>query len=306
MGTTSDAGDDPTVSVVLPVYDAESYVEEAVESVLGQTYDDFELLVVHRPHAADDRTEELLEPYLRDERVVYRRQVDAGYAEGINQGIEAATGRYVCFQDADDVSLPTRLEKEVAVLDAHPNVHLVFSQAWFLDDDGERDDRWSEVPAGVLPAEEAFYRLYLHGNFVPNPSVMFRNDGARRFNEDLETCADYEHHLHVAHEADLYAIGEPLVEMRRGDAHEHMTTRYEQNLADGRRIIRLIRRRYREAEPRVTRRHYRRAMSNRYLQDANYRLPNPASLRGLGLALAYDPTNERIYDSLSSLVAGVS
>jgi len=99
----------PLVSVILPVYNCEKYVGEAIESVLNQTFKDFELIIID---GSTDRTEEVIKPYLADKRVKYQKQIGKGYAAAYNQGYKVAKGKYICFQDADDISLPTRLEEE--------------------------------------------------------------------------------------------------------------------------------------------------------------------------------------------------
>ena len=100
----------PLVSIILAVYNGERYVAEAVESILNQTFQDFELVIIN--DGSKDGTEEVLRPYLSLDQVVYRHQANAGGAAARNAAIALAHGKYIAIQDHDDISLPTRLEQE--------------------------------------------------------------------------------------------------------------------------------------------------------------------------------------------------
>src|SRR5437867_4347597 len=119
----------PSISVVLPVYNCPHYVGEAIDSILAQSYADFELIVIN--DGSTDETPRVLER-VRDSRVRLYAQENRGLAATLNRGIELARGRYIARQDQDDASLPERLEKQVAFLDAHPNCALVgtWAQIW--------------------------------------------------------------------------------------------------------------------------------------------------------------------------------
>lgn len=113
----------PRVSILMPVFNVAPYLREAMDSILNQTYRDFELIVLN--DCSPDNSEEILDTY-SDERIVrYRGQQNVGLANVLNIGIEMARGEYIARMDSDDVSLPKRLEKQVAYLDNHPTVDLV-------------------------------------------------------------------------------------------------------------------------------------------------------------------------------------
>lgn len=116
----------PKVSVLMPVYRTkEEYLRAAIESILNQTFRDFELLILD--DCPDDSREALVKSY-DDARIVYRRnERNLGITPSRNRLMELARGEYLAVFDHDDVSLPTRLEKEVAYLDAHPDVGVVSS-----------------------------------------------------------------------------------------------------------------------------------------------------------------------------------
>src|SRR5947208_11205951 len=137
----------PLVSVVMPVYNGERFVVEAVRSILAQTFRDFECIVVD--DGSTDRTPELLaieqtgDPRL----VVHRQPSNMGFRMALNTGCALARGEFIARMDADDVSLPTRLERQVAFLRANPRVGAVGSAIQVIDDRGVRS-RIKSYPLG--------------------------------------------------------------------------------------------------------------------------------------------------------------
>src|SRR3712207_6771527 len=101
----------PLVSVILPVYNSEKYIGPAVQCILDQSLGDFELIVID--DASSDRTLEVVQSF-RDERIrIVRKERNTGYTVSLNQGLSLARGKYIARMDADDVSLPERLERQV-------------------------------------------------------------------------------------------------------------------------------------------------------------------------------------------------
>lgn len=123
----------PKVSVVLPVYNVERFVQGTVESVLAQTYDDFELLIID--DGSPDRSVEICR-HFEDPRIRIISQKNRGLAGARNTGIRHAGGEYVAFLDADDLWLPEKLARHVAHLDRVPEVGISFSRSAFIDQDG--------------------------------------------------------------------------------------------------------------------------------------------------------------------------
>lgn len=152
------SSDKVKVTIGIPVYNGEDFLEKAVDSLLSQTYKDFELII--SDNASTDRTEEICRRYVaQDPRVKYVRNTEnLGAAKNYNQLVDMAKGEYFKWAAHDDVCLPTFLEKCVEVLDADPEVVLCFTQAWGID---ENDQVYREydnfVDAGV---EEPWRRFY--------------------------------------------------------------------------------------------------------------------------------------------------
>jgi glycosyltransferase involved in cell wall biosynthesis len=134
----------PAVSVIIPAYNRQGYILETLESVWVQTCPDFEVLVVD--DGSTDGTRELLEPYAQAGRLRYFYQANQGASAARNSGIRLARGRYLAFLDSDDLSLPERLKKQAAYLDAHPEIGLVHAHYVKFDESGadlgRRDPSW--------------------------------------------------------------------------------------------------------------------------------------------------------------------
>ncbi len=135
----------PTVSVIIPCYKQGEYLEEAVQSVLGQTYQDFEIVVVD-DGSTDEETIQILEKYNQPKTTLIRTS-NQGLANARNNGIEACTGKYILPLDADDKIGSTYLEKAIHVLEANESIGIVYCKAEFF---GEATGAW-ELPAYRFP-----------------------------------------------------------------------------------------------------------------------------------------------------------
>ncbi len=114
----------PTVTVVMSVFNGQSFLPEAIESILGQTFSDFEFVIID--DGSTDSTAKILSDYARlDSRVHVFPQKNKGRAESLNRGIQLASGHYIARMDADDVAMPNRLQYQVDFLEHHPDVGLL-------------------------------------------------------------------------------------------------------------------------------------------------------------------------------------
>ena len=113
------------VSVVIPAFNAALYLPEAIESILGQTFRDFEVIVID--DCSTDTTWDVIQEYAnRDSRIcAYRNSVNLGIAGNRNKGVSLAIGKYLVWQDADDISAPERIEKQFHYMESHPRVGIV-------------------------------------------------------------------------------------------------------------------------------------------------------------------------------------
>lgn len=126
----------PMVSVLMPVYNAERYVAEAVESILAQTLVEFEFLIVD--DGSTDRSGAILASYAaREPRIQLTRRPNSGYLAALNEGLAQARGEFVARMDADDIALPERFQRQVAYLRAHPECLALGCALVNIDEDGD-------------------------------------------------------------------------------------------------------------------------------------------------------------------------
>ncbi|MGA2237021.1 MAG: glycosyltransferase [Terriglobales bacterium] len=190
----------PRITVILPVFNGERYLAEAIESILAQTCKDFEFLIVD--DASTDQTSAILARF-GDPRIrVLRNDLNLGVARSLNKALRQATGKYVARQDADDVSLPGRLEKQVHFLEAHPEVALV-STGWALSEEEGTDRR----PAPPPRSEVDLKWTLLFYNPIAHMSVMMKR-------EAVEACGAYPEDTHCSCVED-YALWSQMSERFR-------------------------------------------------------------------------------------------
>jgi glycosyltransferase involved in cell wall biosynthesis len=193
-----------TVSVVMPVRDGERFLVEAVESVLGQTLSDLELIVVD--DGSSDGTPALLRKLASsDRRVRVRSQAPAGLAAALNAGCALAGGPYIARLDADDVALPDRLERQLAFLDAHPDVALLGGGILLIDERGREIDR--------EPGSAALDLMVRNG--LVHPTVVMRAGAFRGLGGyRLDQCEDYDLWLRFDERHGVAALEEPVIRYR--------------------------------------------------------------------------------------------
>lgn len=161
----------PAVSVLMPVYDGERWIEQALASALAQTVTDFELVVVD--DGSTDRSAAIVESVARrDSRVRLVQAPHAGLPQARRVSLAEARGDLVAFLDADDEWLPTRLERQLPHADGST---IVFADAYVADGDALTGRRYSEhvpVPELQFPASGLFPLLLVHGSFLPMVTVL--------------------------------------------------------------------------------------------------------------------------------------
>jgi glycosyltransferase involved in cell wall biosynthesis len=192
-----------TFSVVVPAYNAGRTIGAAIESVLAQTRDDFELVVVD--DGSTDDTAARVEPYLRDQRVKLIAQPNRGQASARNTAIATASGEYVSLLDSDDLWLPQYLDLMGSRLEDHPSAGVAYTDAWVLDDRTRRVARTTVLapwhPPIVPTAPADFLRALLElGNFVFVGATIRRAvlDHVGLFRLGVEGSEDYEMWLRIA------------------------------------------------------------------------------------------------------------
>jgi glycosyltransferase involved in cell wall biosynthesis len=276
----------PKVSVILPTYKGEDYIRESMDSILNQTFEDFELVIVYQE--GSDSTLDIVGAY-EDPRI---RVVTThpGYPHCNNAGLDNAKGEYVAIQDDDDVSVLDRLEKQVRYLDEHPDVVAVTSTSILIDADGNKESivRYKRDDTRISGFEYLYYVDY----FIPHSSFMFRNTEAR-YDETVRKATDMKFELEMFYGKKTYQFPEPLVYTRRG-VHSIML---EMSIDERFDIVKEIKRDIKERYNLPTT-WYIKALSNDRFHRAGELWENGfklKSVRNILIALLINPLNWRVY-----------
>lgn len=219
----------PKVSVLIPAYNYAHYLSEAIDSVLAQTYSDFELIIVD--NCSTDNTEEIVNEYKKnDNRVKFvRNNENIGMYRNYNQALLLATGDYIKFLNADDKFESTLLEKFVAIFDNNPTVSIVTSYRQYF---GAKTEILKPPHIGLIEAKTAILSSLRHGNWIGEPTtVIFRRSNLNLglFDISLLMFADQDMWLRHLRVGNLYVIDEVLSYFR---IHEEQGTVYLNNETD--------------------------------------------------------------------------
>ncbi len=216
----------PLVSVIMPVYNAEKYLREAIESILNQTFTDFEFLIFN--DGSTDSSLEIINSY-KDERIILAyNDKNTGYVQHLNEGIKRAKGKYIARMDADDIALPKRFEKQVAFLEKNP-VYILC---------GSRIRCFGEVEEQVtLPIEDEEIRLkMLYITPFAHPSVMIRKsvlvDNALLYDDSVMPAEDHDLWVRLSQFGKLHNLQENLLLYRTHKQNISNQSRSKEQIAN--------------------------------------------------------------------------
>jgi tetratricopeptide (TPR) repeat protein len=204
----------PIVSVVMSVFNGERFVSEAVDSILNQTFRDFEFIIID--DGSTDGTADILARYQKaDPRVVVHHHPNKGQVPSLNIGCGLARGRYIARIDADDIALPERLERQIDYLEQNPQVALLGSSIRNIDETGRHLSTWP-LPTGDKEIKERLFGF----QDIPfcHVTLVFRREAFRAVNGYRTAFApaeDYDLWLRMAERWQLANLPEPLVKVRR-------------------------------------------------------------------------------------------
>jgi glycosyltransferase involved in cell wall biosynthesis len=204
------------VSVIIPCYNQAHFLAEAIESVLAQTYPQFEIVVVD--DGSTDNTSEIAARYPGARCI---RQDNQGLAEARNTGIRKSNGNYLVFLDADDRLLPDALGAGLTALNSHPDCAFVFGRCRVVGIDGAPLPGWQQPHF-----DEDYYGSLLRGNYIWMPAmVMYRRavfESGKAFSPQMKGTEDYALYLEVTRNCPIYFHGQEVAEYRQH--HAHMTS----------------------------------------------------------------------------------
>jgi glycosyltransferase involved in cell wall biosynthesis len=201
----------PAISVIIPTYNYGRFLSEAVDSVLCQTLGDLEVIIVD--DGSTDNTPDVVRPYLSDNRVRYIRQENRGPSAARNRGIRKAKGEFIALLDADDVWLPSKIEKQLQLIRKSADVGLVYCLAENVDEKGE------ELPHVPMPhMEQATYKDLLYFPLTLPSCVLTRKrifDEVGLFDETLTAVEDTNMWIRILRHYKSAYVNEILVKIRK-------------------------------------------------------------------------------------------
>lgn len=197
----------PRISVIMPVYNASAYLAESIESILNQTFKNFELIILN--DCSTDNSKDIIEHFLsKDNRILFiDKKQNVGPASLRNEGIELAKGEFIALNDSDDISLPTRFEKQLKVFEN--DVNLCVCGSWYtIFGEGLKNKIIKNTE------EDAKLKVdFLDNCHIGNSTVTFRKAliGNNRFNPDYVPAEDYELWARLIKNTKFYNIQESLL-----------------------------------------------------------------------------------------------
>ena len=179
----------PRVSIVMPVYNGEEYLCEAIDSIIAQSFKDWEFIIINE-YGSNEKTSEILYKYTsQDKRIkVIQNDTKLGISASLNIGLKNAKGEYIARMDSDDISLPQRIEKQVAYMDLYPEIAMCGTKVEVFGD--KKFDWYVEINPNQITTDILFYSPCVH------PTVMFRSSVLReyslKYNESYRATEDYD------------------------------------------------------------------------------------------------------------------
>lgn len=204
----------PELSVLMPVYNAEKYLFEAVESILVQTFTNFEFIIIN--DGSTDGSESILQQFQkRDKRIKLISHENKGYTVALNEGLGYAEGRYIARMDADDIALPNRFAKQVTFLEENPNYVVVGSRVLLIDPEGLpicsfiQQTSHEEIDDGHMTG--------CSGALIVHPAAMLRYDSLQKiggYHTEMEPAEDLDLFLRLAEIGKLTNLPDILLKYR--------------------------------------------------------------------------------------------
>lgn len=195
----------PFITVLLPVYNCEKYIIECIDSILCQTYSNYELLIID--DCSIDTTVALIQKYNDDRIKLTIKEKNTGYTESLNWGIENAKGKYIARMDGDDICIPTRFEEQIKILEDNSDVFVCGGWAKIIG-----KDRYKKAPE----TNDQIFRELMYKNPIVHPTVMFRKEVFEnyKYDKNFEPAEDYNLWTRLIFNYNFYNIQKTLIYYR--------------------------------------------------------------------------------------------
>jgi len=208
----------PKISVVLPSYNHQKYLARTIQGILGQTFGDFELLIID--DFSGDKSREIITGFARrDKRISYQfHKNNQGIARSLNEGISLARGQYIAYCSSDDIWEKDRLKTGLEIMERAPEVGLLYSEAIVIDEEGRPTNKKfsSLYPSPTGKYSGNLFDTLLGGNIICGSSILIRRSSVSglSFNTELKYLNDWLYYLEVSERNRLFYVSQPLVKYR--------------------------------------------------------------------------------------------
>lgn len=211
----------PLISVVIPTYNRAAVLLRAVDSVLKQSFKNFELIVVD--DGSTDETKELLATFIDSENFLYFKHQNRGVSCARNFGVERARGELICFLDSDDEWLPHKLEEQIQFLESHPEHQIVYGEElWVRNGKRVNQKNIHKKSGGHIFKECVQQCLIAPSSVMLSKKLFFEMKG---FDESFLVCEDYDLWLKISSLYEIGFIEKPLI-IKHGGHADQLSTKY--------------------------------------------------------------------------------
>jgi glycosyltransferase involved in cell wall biosynthesis len=275
------------VSVLMPCYNVAKYVDTAIESLRGQTYEEIEIIAVD-DGSTDDTAEHLERQAAADSRVHVFHRANGGPSAARNSGIRHVTGEFVCFLDGDDIYLPDKIARQVEFLREHAQVDLVYSDFYW----GDADLAPVELTAPRVPYSDMVEAMAMR-NWLGVHATLFRRtmmDAVGEFDESFRMAEDWDYWIRCARVGAFGYLPGAMTIYRThpGQAHHNLDRMFEA----GKRVLR----KHFKSDPPL----YQRALGAWYARSAKTRWAAEQRVK-TGVCLAFSAFHNKVAVALERL-----
>ncbi|MGL4722386.1 MAG: glycosyltransferase family 2 protein [Desulfovibrionaceae bacterium] len=209
--------DTPLISVIIGSYNHEQYIAQSIESILAQSFTNFELIIID--DASSDKSPSIINSFANNSKITTLLHTDnKGISATYNEGFTIAKGKYIALLSGDDIALPQRLEKQFLYMEEHPTCTSVFSHAMAINDFGKEDSGITNFFKQPSRSREDFIKLFfIQGNILNASSQMMRTSILKKiglYKLSQFQLQDFDQHIRFLINGDIHILQEILVQYR--------------------------------------------------------------------------------------------
>lgn len=217
---------EPLVSIIMSVFNGEQFLRESVNSILNQTYKNYEIIVID--DGSTDNTNQILSSYVNSKLQVYKNETNQGLIYSLNKAIQLAQGNLLARMDADDIAMPHRLETQVSYFDNYPELAILGS-AYYLRSHKRNKLHIPAIKLGAIQANTLFNSPFGHPTVMLNRAVI--GEDRLKYNKDYKHAEDYELWSNIVFNAVTSNIAEPLLTYRVHSNQVSVAFNHQQQIA---------------------------------------------------------------------------